>query len=207
MFRRKKATVDTPQGEQPCWNDKTQAFFAEQDRVDVYITSVTRRTGFGRSPSHNLHGDRGYEISGLTTYPKHLLVELKFDDGMKEFGTWFYHTYSGPDGKNRLPFLEVWLSDANYAIREAIASAHHAALVSGSQRSLVRFWKRQGDGIFTAEEAKQGWSCESRYPVTGMLVWDQLESVQLPNWALPYSHEKFSIEGMPASAWYDLKLK
>jgi hypothetical protein len=138
-------------------------------------------------------------------FPKYLLVELKFDDDLKEFGTWFYHTYSGPDGKHRLPFLEVWLSDANYAIREAIASAHHAALVSGSLRSLVRFWKRRGDGIFTAEEAKQGWSCESRYPVTGMLVWDQLESVRLPNWAVPYSHERFSIEGMPE--WYDLKLE
>jgi hypothetical protein len=207
MFRRKKVAVDTVQSEQPCWDNKTQAFFAEHDRFDVYITSVTKRTGFGKSSSHNLDGERGYEVSGLMRFPKYLLVELKFDDDLREFGTWFYHTYSGPDGKHRLPFLEVWLSDANYAIREAIASAsaHHAALVSGSLRSLVRFWKRKGDGIFTAEEAKQGWSCESRYPVTGMLVWDQLESVRLPNWAVPYSHERFSIEGMPE--WYDLKLE
>ena len=41
------------------------------------------------------------------------------------------------------------------------------------------------DGIFTAEETKQGWSCESRYPLTGILVWDQLKSARLPNWALP----------------------
>jgi hypothetical protein len=206
MFGRKKAAVDTAQSEQSCWDDKTQAFFAENDRFDVYITSVTRLTGFGKSPSlsRNRHSDRGYEISGLMRYPKYLLVELKFDDGMEEFGTWFYHTY-GSDRKHRLPFLEVWLSDANFAIREAIAGAHHAALVSGSQRSLVRFWKRKGDGIFTAEEARQGWSCESRYPVTGMLVWEQLESARLPNWALPYSHERFSTKGMPE--WYDLKLE
>jgi hypothetical protein len=206
MFRRKKAAVDTAQSRQPCWDDKTQALFAERERFDVYITSVTRRTGFGRSPNSNLHGDREYEISGLMTFPKYFLVELMFDDSMKEFGSWFYNIHSGDNGGPRLPFLQIYLSDANFAIREAIATAHHGALASGSQHSLVAFWKRKGDGIFTAEEAKLGWSSESRYPVTGMLVWDQLQSTRLPNWALPYSHERFSTEGMPKS-WYDLKLE
>jgi hypothetical protein len=68
----------------------------------------------------------------------------------------------------------------------------------------VRLWKREGDGIFTDEEAWHGWSCISRYPVMGMLVWEQFESSRLPDWALPYSHERFSTEGMPE--WYDLKL-
>ncbi|MCK1716013.1 MULTISPECIES: hypothetical protein [unclassified Bradyrhizobium] len=205
MFRRKKATGDTVQMQQVCWDDKTQAFFAGRDHFDVYITSVMRRAGFGRSSSHDLGREQGYEISGLMTFPKYLLVELKFDDDPKEFGTWFYHTYDRPDGQHRLPFLEIWLSDVDYAIRQAIASAHRAALVSGSKRSLVRLWKRKGDGIFTTEEAKQGWSCESRYPVTGLLVWDQLESAGLPNWAVPYSHERFSTDRMPQ--WYDLKLE
>jgi hypothetical protein len=205
MFGRKKAASDSVPSEQLSWDDKTQAFFAQRDRFDVYITSVTRRTGFGQSSSHNLDGDQGYEVSGLMTFPKYLLVELKFDDDPKEFGTWFYHTYSRPDGKHRLPFLEIWLSDASYKIRNAIAGAHHATLVSGNKRSLVRIWKRKGDGIFTAEEAKQGWSCESRYPVTGLVVWDQLESIALPSWEVPYANERFSTDRMPA--WYDLKLE
>jgi hypothetical protein len=140
------------------------------------------------------------------TYPKYFPVELNFgDDGDEEFGNWYYSMYSDFNGKNRQSSLRIWLSDGDYAIREAIAGAHYAALMSGSTRSLVRFWKREGDGIFTVEEAKLGWSGESRYPLTGMFVWEQLESARLPNWALPYSHERFSTEGMPE--WYDLKLK
>jgi hypothetical protein len=204
MFRRKKAAgaVGTGREDKTAWDAKTQAFFAERDHFDVYITSVTKRTGFGRSPTHRL--DNGYEISGLMTYPKYLLAELKFDDD-KEFGSWFYHTYLDHNGKHRLPFLEIWLSDGDYAIREAIASAHAAALTSGHKRSMVRLWKRKGDGIFTEREAKQGWSCESRYPLTGLFVWEQFESSILPVWAVPFSHEQFSTEGMPE--WYDLQRK
>jgi hypothetical protein len=202
MFRRKRTTGDSAKEEKPCWDDKTQASFAELDRFDIYVTSVTKRTGFGRSSTHNLDGDRGYEISGLMIYPK-WRAELKFDDSDGEFGVWFYHTYAPIGGQTRQPFLEIWVSDRDYAIREAMASAHHAALVCGHKRSLVRFWKRKGDGIFTAEEAKVGWSCDSRYPLTGMFVWEQFETVHLPNWALPFSHERFSTDGMPE--WYDLK--
>ena len=204
MFRRKKANdgTGTAKEDRVSWDDRTQAFFAEQDRFDVYITSVTKRTGFGRSSTHKL--DRGYEISGLMTYPQHLLVELNFDQDNGEFGTWFYNMYSDFNGKHVQTYLEIWLSDGDYAIREAIASAHEAALVSGRKRSEVRFWKREGDGIFTAEDAKHGWSAESRYPLTGMLVWELHESVRLPGWALPFAHEKFSTEGMPE--WHDLKL-
>nr|WP_035961542.1 hypothetical protein [Bradyrhizobium sp. URHA0013] len=49
----------------PCWDEKTQASFAERDCFDVYITSVTKVTGFGKSTTHNIAGTRGYEISGL----------------------------------------------------------------------------------------------------------------------------------------------
>ncbi|MDA9420619.1 hypothetical protein [Bradyrhizobium sp. CCBAU 53380] len=204
MFERKKAATES-NSQQPPWDHRTQTFFAERDHFDFYITSVMRRAGFGESSTFNLGREQGYEISGLMTAPKYLLVELKFDDDPKEFGTWFYHTYSRPDGQRRLPFLEIWLSDTDHAIRQAITNAHRSALISGSKRSLARLWKRKGDGIFTPEEAKQGWSCESRYPVTGLLLWDQLESARLPNWALPYSHERFSADAMPE--WHDLSLE
>ena len=210
MYWRKKAADATgaSKEDRTAWDAKTQAFFADHDRFDVYITSVTKRTGFGRNPRKIDRGydkpDREYEISGLMTYPKYLLVQVKFYDDDTEFGTWFYNTYSDPNGEHRQPFLEIWVSDRDYAIREAIACAHAAALASGRKKSEVRFWKREGDGIFTEEEAKRGWSCESRYPLTGMLVWEQFESSQLPGWAVPCAHERFSTEGMPE--WYDLKL-
>lgn len=198
MFGRKKTTVDAVKEQQPCWEEKSQTFFADQDRFDVYITSVTKRTGFGKSTTHDIGGTRGYEISGLVIYPQ-WRAELKFDESDGEFGQWFYHTY-GRSNEARQPFLEIWVSDRDYSIREAIASAHQAALVSGQKRSLVRFWKQKGDGIFTAEEAKAGWSCESRYPLKGMFVWQQFESVHLPRWALPASNERFSAEETPD--WY-----
>jgi hypothetical protein len=203
MFGRKKTTAGTVKEEKPCWDDKAQASFAEGDRFEVYITSVTRRTGFGKSSTHNLDGTRGYEISGVLTYPKQWWAELNFDDSDGgDFGMWFYHSYARPFGQGRQPFLEIWVRDRDFAIREAIASAHQAALVSGQKRSLLRFWKRKGDGIFTPEEANAGWSCDSRYPLTGMYVWEQFESVHLPNWAVPLSNERFSTEGMPE--WFDL---
>ena len=126
---------------------------------------------------------------------------MTFGDDDKEFGSWFYHMYLDYNGKHRLPFLQICLSNRDYAIRKAIANAHAAALTSGHKSSMVRLWKRKGDGIFTEDETKKGWS--SRYPLTGLLVWEQFESSKLPSWALPYSHERFSTEGMPER--YDLK--
>ncbi|MCK1460267.1 hypothetical protein IVB34_18230 [Bradyrhizobium sp. 2] len=199
MFGRKKTTANTVEKQRPCWDEKTQASFAERDRFDVYITSVTKRTGFGKSTTHDLAGTRGYEISGLVFYPQ-WRAELNFDESDGEFGVWFYHSY-GRHNEARQPFLEIWVSDRDYSIREAIASAHQAALVSGQKRSLVRFWKQKGHGIFTAEEAAAGWSCDNRYPLNGMYVWEQFESVHLPRWALPMSNERFSADGTPG--WYD----
>ena len=153
MFRRKRTTGDSAKEEKPCWDDKTQASFAELDRFDIYITSVTKRTGFGRSSTHNLDGDREYEISGLMIYPK-WRAELKFDDSDGEFGVWFYHTYAPIGGQTRQPFLEIWVSDRDYAIQEAMASAHHATLVSGHKRSLVSFGNVKATGFSRRKKPK-----------------------------------------------------
>ncbi|MDI3560009.1 hypothetical protein [Bradyrhizobium sp. Arg816] len=145
MFGRKKTTANTVEKQRPCWDEKTQASFAERDRFDVYITSVTKRTGFGKCTTHDIAGTRGYEISGLVVYPQ-WQAELNFDESDGEFGVWFYHSY-GRHNEARQPFLEIWLSDRDYSVREAIANAHQAALVSGHKRSLVRFWKRKVTGF------------------------------------------------------------
>ncbi|MEY9400117.1 hypothetical protein ABIF66_010906 [Bradyrhizobium japonicum] len=90
LFGRKKTTGDIAKEQQPkhrpCWDEKTQASFAEKDRFDVYITSVTKRTGFGKSTTHDIADTRGYEISGLVVYPQ-WRAELNFDESAGEFGT------------------------------------------------------------------------------------------------------------------------
>lgn len=106
------------------------------------FTSVTKVTGFGKSTTHNIAGTRGYEISGLLVYPP-WQAELKVDESDGDFGLWFYHSY-GRANEARQPLLEIWVSDRDYSIRAAIASAHQAAVISGHKRSLVRFWKRKG---------------------------------------------------------------
>ncbi|WP_027571304.1 hypothetical protein [Bradyrhizobium sp. WSM1743] len=103
MFGRKKTSRGSAKEHKPCWDDKTQASFAERDCFDIYITSVTKRTGFGKSSTHILDGNHGYEISGLVNYPQ-WKVELNFDESDSEFGMWFYHTYAPTGAQVDNPF-------------------------------------------------------------------------------------------------------
>ena len=98
--------------------------------------------GFGKSTTQNIAGTRGYEISGLLVYPP-WQAELKVDESDGDFGLWFYHSY-GRANEARQPLLEIWVSDRDYSIRAAIASAHQAAVISGHKRSLVEVRKRKG---------------------------------------------------------------
>jgi len=163
------------------------------------FTSVTKVTGFGKSTTQNTAGTRGYEISGLLVYPP-WQAELKVDESDGDFGLWFYHSY-GRANEARQPLLEIWVSDRDYSIRAAIASAHQAAVISGHKRLTGQVLEAQRDGIFTLEEAAAGCSSDRRYPLNGMYVWEQFESVHLPRWALPTPNERFLSDGMPD--WYD----
>jgi hypothetical protein len=49
----------------------------------------------------------------------------------------------------------------------------------------------------TETDKQHGYSYESRYSILGMLTWDQLEAQNLPGWALPSDHERFSIAELP----------
>ena len=155
------------------------------------FTSVTKVTGFGKSTTQNIAGTRGYEISGLLVYPP-WQAELKVDESDGDFGLWFYHSY-GRANEARQPLLEIWVSDRDYSIRAAIASAHQAAVISGHKRLTGQVLEAQRDGIFTLEEAAAGCSSDRRYPLNGMYVWEQFESVHLPRWALPTPNERFFV--------------
>jgi hypothetical protein len=56
----------------------------------------------------------------------------------------------------------------------------------------------------TAKDREDGYSSESRYPLLGVYTWSEWEASTLPNWAVPYSSNRFSVENLPARR--DLKL-
>src|SRR5258708_4955759 len=155
MFGRKKQTPSPKKligG--PAWDQETRDKIASSDHFNILITTVVKRRGFGEANTGPMREPDGYEISGIIAHPKYMLAVFNFDDSTEEFGSWFYHMYSGSDLNRRpeLPFIEIWIGDKTRAIREAILDAHRAALISGGRRSLVRLWKKKGDGVFTAKD-------------------------------------------------------
>jgi hypothetical protein len=190
------------------WDDKTTAFFAERERFDVFITSVTKCCGFGTYENEPI-APVEYEINGIMTQPKYVHVEVKVQkEPAANFGGWIYNTrhdrgwFDNQWAKVDIPLLSIWVFDPEFAIGEAIFESHRAAILCGNRKSQVRFWKRLGDGLMTARDIERGYS--SRYPLLGLYVWSVYESQKLPRWAVPYGTENFSIEDLPPT--YDLKL-
>lgn len=208
FFGKKRATKALPV-EVP-WDNRTRDFLTEADDLNVEITSVTKRSGFGRMrEEEDLREPNGYEITGVMTYPKLLLVSVSLHQTLSprgEFGGWFYNLYNHPVGmkESKFPLLEVWITDIGLKIGEAIYEAHRTAVLSGRRSSNVRFWKRPGEGEMSPKDQEKGWSYEGRYEVLGLYVWSAAQSKALPAWARPYGSEGFSLEKMPE--WVDLRL-
>jgi hypothetical protein len=205
MFFRKKiaapAAPAVPVAPAVAWDDNTTAHFAKTDRFDVEITSVGKRCGFGQTrPGEPMREPDSYDVSGVITFPKLVLVTLSFGGRDSEFGGWFYHLYSsGRKSKQSVPFLDMWITDSEGGIRRALYESHKAALLCGRRHSLARFWKRKGDGVMTEKDREHGYSYESRsrYPLIGLYTWAELESKYLPDWAVPYGTDRFSLENLP----------
>ena len=207
MFFKKKSDPDAR-----AWDEKSVAYFTTATRLEVKITSITKRNGFGVAREDGPCGpDRndlfGYEVSGVITFPKIIPVTVNFDAREREtFGAWLYNVYNdatAPTGTG-IAFLELYVGDYDGKIREALYEALKTALLSGRRYALARFWKRQGDGAMTTKDREHGWSYESRYPLLGMYCWSEVEATTLPNWAVPYATDKFSLKNLPP--FYDLKL-
>jgi hypothetical protein len=189
------------------WDEKSLAHFTKATRIDMKITSITKRSGFGGMREGEFMRDPiGYEVSGIITFPKLILVTVNFERSSETFGTWFYNIYndaSAPTGTG-IAFLELYVGDDNGEIREALYEALKTALLSGRRYTPARFWKRAGDGAMTAKDREHGYSYESRFPLLGMTCWSEVETTTLPNWAVPYATDRFSLEKLPP--FYDLKL-
>lgn len=139
------------------------------------------------------------------TFPRLVLVAISLDTSDEDqFGVWFYQSYSEGDRayKRDMPFIEIWVSDKDGRKAEAMVDSHRAALISGKKRSLVRFWKNPDEGAFTAKDREHGYSYESRFPILGMYTWEEYEAARLPDWAVPFGHERFSTEG--TADWFNL---
>jgi hypothetical protein len=207
MFFKKKSYPGVHRKTQEvAWDEGSLAHFMKATRIEVKITSVTKRIGFGgmREGEFMLDDPFGYEVSGVITFPKLIPVTVNFERDSETFGTWFYNIYndaSAPTGTG-IAFLELYVGDNNGEIREALYEALKAALLSGRRYTLARFWKREGDGAMTAKDREHGYSYESRYPLFGMNCWSEVEATTLPNWAVPYGADRFSLEKLPP--FYDL---
>jgi hypothetical protein len=69
------------------------------------------------------------------------------------------------------------------------------AMASGKTYTNVRFWKKKGEGFMTQEDKEQGYG--GGYPILGMMVWPQLQTVRLPKWAVPTAQTDFSLDALP----------
>jgi hypothetical protein len=206
----KKEPSATPQpAPAVAWDAKTVASIVQADRFDVKITSAEKRRGFGSTDRGGaMREPDGYEICGLLTYPKFISVSLNFDSrpANDNFGLWFYHLMTGikPSRDPDLPILEIFVADPESRIREALYEALRDSLIAGNRYATARCWKNKDEGTFSAKDQEHGWSYESRFPLLGMYVFTQLESPQLPPWAVSTSSDRFSTKNMPE--WYDLEL-
>jgi hypothetical protein len=121
-------------------------------------------------------------------------------------GGWSYNLFNNakdPD-KGGMPFIDIYVTDIDGKIAATLFEATEAALLSGRPYAFARFFKRKRDGVMTEKDREYGYSYESSYPLIGLSIWANLQSVKLPAWALPYADEGFSIEKLPKV--YDLKL-
>jgi hypothetical protein len=187
------------------WDDKTCEKLAGSDRFNVMVTSITRTVTSGKMQQETITTPRAisFEVHGLIIHPKYIIVQFEFSErNGGPFGFFSYDVVDrigGLDKGLKVPLMRVFLSDPKIAFE--MYEAHRCALISGRRRSFVRVWKRKGEGLMTALDKKYGHSYETRYEIFGVTTWCELESCHVPKWALPVTHENFSIRDLPVGTY------
>ena len=119
MFRRRKetetGTVKSDLEGIP-WDEKTVAWFADQPKFTVQITSVTKTRKFGQWLSADVPDPLLYEVWGVMHWPKFIAVEIVFGPDTQNsvpFGGFRYSTADARprDEKMKVPFLIICLSN------------------------------------------------------------------------------------------------
>jgi hypothetical protein len=204
FFNRKKGS--TPSAFGPvAWDDETCEKIAGSNRFNVTVTSITRTVVSGKMEEITVttHNPVTFEVHGIMTYPKYIVVKFEFGEQGEghRFGVFSYDSMDRIGGLNKdakVPWMHVFISDPKVAVE--MYEAHRCALMTGRRHSLARVWKRPGEGLMTALDREHGYSYQSRYEVFGVTTWCTLEARNVPEWALPMGHERFSVRDLPDRA-------
>ena len=100
FFKRKPVALTENEAPEIAWDTKTVDYFVKEKGFDVQIINVTRGRGFGttRPLEEIMYEGRAilepiapdeYEISGVITYPKLILLKVSTDGKAgTDFGFW-----------------------------------------------------------------------------------------------------------------------
>jgi hypothetical protein len=221
LFRKKKEMVAATEAKKSefagvPWDENTLNWVVKQKSFDVKINHVSLTRGVGA----DYHGNRlqvrnPYQISGLILWPKYIVVEFEFGE-QEDFGSFTYDSFEHritvqENGRGKwldvhVPVLRFFLSGKS-DIGRMIFEAHRDSVLCGRTNSVVRLWKREGEGGMSSEDKEKGWSYNSRYGVLGCYVWNELQSKELPRWAVPRFDDRFSLDDMPEPCDLDYMLK
>jgi thiamine biosynthesis lipoprotein ApbE len=71
FFRRKQQEEQSALKQKTeIWSEKTQEYFQTSGRLDIHITSVVRRWGFGGAQEGEIMREPdAYEVNGIIKYP------------------------------------------------------------------------------------------------------------------------------------------
>src|ERR1700730_4777549 len=209
MFWKRRSLIQKPvtaRFTRPTWDEKTVKKITESNRFEVHIIECERFINIGFHNEEQLLPPRpeGYEIHGVLTYPKYIIVTISFAPS-DNVGIWFYNRrdkekYQG--NEYNIPMLEMCLTNTDGITAKTIHDGHRDAIICGRNYSLVRIWKRKGDGLMTETDKEHDFSYESRYPIIGLTMWSHLVSRSAPGWAYMPGDERFTLESSPE--WYDL---
>jgi hypothetical protein len=189
------------------WDDETLEWIAKSEQLNVRLTNISRTASHGKRPHSFNDWDETattWEVHGLLTYPKFIVVKISFTTDQKQFGGFFYNrsdneTFNGR--KLNLPLLEVWLSDENEQKALLLNAALRDAIISSRKSAGVRLFKKPGEGLMTPTDKEHGYSYESRYTILGLVTWQELQADRLPKWAVPTDRKDFSLDDLPESGF------
>src|SRR6266478_9616125 len=191
IFRKRPHGTTIPVSPEPvhtplAWDEKTVEWLADSDSFDVFVTQSSHRIEFGirrenRDPRGPIGVPTGFEVEGTLAYSKYIIVTIGFSRQHEQFGYWFYQRldrqeeWPRSEKKVRLPLIEILLSDSDLSAAKAIHDTHRDALLCGHSHSVVRFFKKKGDGVMTEFVKQHAYSSESqsRYPILGMIEWSE----------------------------------
>ncbi|MCF1504366.1 hypothetical protein L0F51_11450 [Afifella sp. H1R] len=188
------------------WDESAIEFISSSHEINAWITSITKTDLI--KDTNPFKSSSTLEIYGVLKYTKIVFINIDFQFSGCGIGDFSYFINGGVLSENddNLMILSISLNQhADFLINNIIKS-HKTALDMGKTCSDIRFFKNPGDGEITHAERLNKYTRESRYPITGLVTWDTLESPNLARWARPYVDTAFSMENAPTNPFQQPEL-